>query len=275
MTTLAIIGGGIAGSSLLHSLAKEHFSFDEVLFFHSENFAFPCSLHSTAVVAPRGVSAGVSQLGDILKSSFEVFQKHVHDEAPSGVYPIRQFTGTQKKLDAFKLRYPHGKETSDLEVLKLKQKIYFASEDAYLVDPPVYLNWLVKGASERIPIKSIPEFVTSVVFEDKVLIQTQNENSFKADYVIFAGGAGNRFWKTFHPSSKLQSIKTVQGAYLRFKVSTWDLPSFSLTLEGQNLIYHSLTKQLLIGSTSQELSHELSDSPSKIKTYQIRIAPLS
>ncbi len=84
MTTIAIIGGGIAARSLLYVMAKKNIR-EKVLVFYSDSFAFPCSLHSTAIVAPRGVSTGHSALGDNLYEGFVRFSRHVEEDFPRGV----------------------------------------------------------------------------------------------------------------------------------------------------------------------------------------------
>ena len=94
MTTLAIIGGGITGRTLAFTLAKEKKNYSRILIFQSECFARACSWNSTAIVAPRGVTVGHSDLGDIISNAFHQFKRHVLEDAPLGVYPIMQEAGS-------------------------------------------------------------------------------------------------------------------------------------------------------------------------------------
>lgn len=246
MTTLAIIGGGIAGRSLIYTLAKKKYFSSEIILFDSDNFAKTCSIRSTAIVAPRGVTTGHSDLGDTIAAAFATFAAHVQRDNPQGVYPITQYTGALTKLDQFKKRYPDGTESQQF----FKEAIYTATENAFMIDPKIYLNWLLSFSSE-LRFQQENDFVTKVEADgERYKITTQNQNVFHADKVIFCGGSFNRYWQP------AKSGKPVQGSYLEFD---FDLgcESLSITLEGDNLIYHAHSKKLLIGSTTDELSLEL------------------
>ena len=243
MTTLAIIGGGIAGRSLIYALAKAPKTFSKIYLFDSDAFAHTCSLRSTAIVAPRGVSSGHSELGDLIFASFQTFSRHVVQDSPRGVFPITQYTAAISKLDQFQKRYPNGESKKDFAAFSLKSETYLATESAYLIDPKMYLDWLMQDSD--VIIKN--DFVTNI--QDKTL-KTQNGEELTFDHVVYAGGVHNQ---NFDFKTK---AKCVQGSYLEFSDVDYGAESFSLTLEGDNLIYHAHTHKLLIGSTSQEVIHE-------------------
>lgn len=247
MTTLAIIGGGIAGKSLLFALAKSKKKFAKILLFDSDSFAHTCSLRSTAVVAPRGVSTGHSELGDLLLAGYQTFSEHVGRDLPAGVFSITQYSAATTKLEQFKTRYPQGSVGQNFPAFSLIAPIYMATEAAYLIDTQMYLPWLLKEASS-LPVEVINEFV-SVVNDGE--IKTQTGKVFKCDKVVFAGGASNRFW------NEKKAGKPVQGSYFEFENTDLGAESFSLTLEGDNLIYHAHSKKLLVGSTTSDPVHEL------------------
>ena len=73
--------------------------------------------------------------------------------------------------------------------------------------------------------------------------------------MVFAGGSYNRFWTSLVPDSKLKTSRPVQGAYFQFDNVKWEMDSFSLTLDGDNLIWSKPFKRLLVGSTSMETNH--------------------
>jgi hypothetical protein len=243
LTTLAIIGGGIAGRSLIYALAKQEKTFSKIYLFDSDEFAHTCSLRSTAIVAPRGVSSGHSPLGDLIFAAFQTFAAHVKKDSPQGVFSITQYTAALSKLDQFQKRYPNGTLKKDLPHFSFSSEIYLASEAAYLIDPEMYLDWLLKDS--EVIVKS--DFVTNI--QDQKL-KTQNGEEFHFDYLVYAGGVHNQ---NFEFKTK---AKCVQGSYLEFTNVDFGLESFSLTLEGDNLIYHAHTKKLLMGSTSLEVHHE-------------------
>lgn len=248
MTTLAIIGGGIAGRTLAFTLAKEKKNYSRILFFQSESFAKACSWRSTAIVAPRGVTKGHSALGDFLMDSYECFKSHWLEDAPQGVYPIMQYTGALTKLDAFKTRYPQGEVVSEAGPLSLKSSMYLAYEKAFMIDPDIYLPWLLETAKKTAPLEVKNEFITHV---ENNLLKTQCGKSYKVDEIVFATGASTRFLKNLSQDKKVLSSKAVQGSYFVFSMDLGE-ESFSLTLEGDNLIYHAHTKKVLVGSTTQE-----------------------
>lgn len=242
---MAIIGGGIAGRSLIYALAKKKNSFSEIILFDSDNFAHTCSLRSTAIVAPRGVSSGHSDLGDLLIDGFKTFAEHVAIDQPAGVFPITQYTAAMTKLDQFQKRYPGGVESDAL----FQQKIYTATESGYLIDTKMYLDWLL--ANSPLPLKVVNDLVTVKEEEAQaVRLTTRHGETFRADKVIFCGGTYNRYWHA------QKTGKPVQGSFLEFNVDLKQ-DSFSITLEGDNLIYHAHSKKLLVGSTTSDLGHEL------------------
>lgn len=246
MTTLAIIGGGIAGRSLIYALAKKGFSASEILLFDSDNFARTCSLRSTAIVAPRGVTTGHSDLGDTIAEAFRTFSSHVELDKPQGVYSITQYTSALTKLDQFKKRYPCGSDSNQF----FKNAIYTAKENAFMIDPKQYMDWLLSFSSS-LPFKLEKDIVIKVEEEGtRFKLTTQNQKVFIADKVIYCGGSYNRYWQP------TKSGKPVQGSYLEFD---FDLgtESLSITLEGDNFIYHAHSKKLLIGSTTDDLLHEI------------------
>lgn len=249
LTTLAIIGSGILGRSLIYTLAKERKQFEKIVVFHSDKFAFPCTLHSTAIVAPRGVTAGHSKLGDEILEGFRIFSDHVKLDQPSGVQTITQYSGATTKLDQFKQRYPAGKMSRQF----LRSETYIATEEAFLIDPKTYGDWLLNEAlfMDKDHIEVIEDFVTEVIENERVHVKTHNGLNLSFDKIVFAGGNYNRFWK---PS---KASKPVQGSYFEFNNVDLNEDSFSLTLDGDNLIWNKPLKRLLIGSTTTETNHVL------------------
>ncbi|WPU63631.1 FAD-dependent oxidoreductase [Peredibacter starrii] len=266
MTTLAIIGSGIAGRSLIYTLAKEEKSFEKITVFYSDSFTFPCAIHSTAIVAPRGLSSGHSPLGDSIMAGFNEFSRHVELDAPAGIQKIIQYTGATEKLDQFKKRYPNG----SVQKLFLTNETYIATEQAYLIDPTLYTNWLLSETQsmEKYHLELIEDLVIDVEENERVHIKTQDGRSHSFDKVIFAGGNYNRFWTQLAPTSKLKSSKPVQGSYYQFDLIQWDMDSFSLTLDGDNLIWNRPLKRLLVGSTTEDKGHVLPPMEELTAIYQ-------
>jgi hypothetical protein len=262
MKTIAIIGGGIAARSVLFTMAKKNL-LHKVLVFQSESFAFPCSLHSTAIVAPRGISTGHSSLGDNLVSGFIRFSKHIAEDSPEGVIKVPQYTGALTKIDQFQKRYPDGALTKSCGSISLNTEMYVAREEAFLIRPRDYMNWLMKESQSSLNISVVESFVTEVK-DGK--IRTINGDEYSADEVIFTTGVNNDLWQTMFPENK--NTKSAQGCYLEFSGVYLGKDPFSLTLEGNNLIYDAEKNSLLMGSTTHESRLELAPEKELFEIYE-------
>lgn len=254
------------GRSLLYALAKKENSFSKICLFSSDKVTFPCSLHSTAVAAPRGVTSGHSPLGDELVRGFEILKSHMENDQPSGVEKILQHTTSRDNSEAFRKRYPEGQ----ISTLFLKEASYVATEEAYLFDPQTYLQWLTEKAREVFGerLSFVEEFVTEVREGEKVALITQTGRECHVDQVVFACGSYNRLWKNEIPESRLKTSRPVQGSYLEFTDLNWAESSFSLTLGSDNIVWNQPLKRLYIGSTSFECSHELPPERELLEIYQ-------
>ena len=255
MTTLAIVGGGLMGRSLIYTLAKEQKYFEKIVLFSSDQITIPCTLNSTAIVARRGITRGHSRLGDLLFEGHELFSDHVISDRPHGIETVTQYNGALTKLDTFLERFPN----SSLSDKFFNQKFYLSEENAFMVDPRTYINWLLNESKSfyQNSFETLDDMVIDILEEDRVYLKTLNGNKFEFDKVIFAGGSYNRFWASRVPDTKLNISKPVQGSYLEFNHVPWDRPSFSLTLEGDNLIWNNPLKRLFIGSTTNDSIHYL------------------
>ncbi len=269
MTTLAIIGSGILGRSLIYALAKEQKPIEKITLFYSDNFTPACTFSSTAIVAPRGLSTGLSPLGDTLIEGFQTFSEHVELDRPAGVEKIIQYTAATDKLDEFAKRYPLAKKAKTF----LKQEALMQTDVAYAIDPRSYTDWLLSEAlaMKGDQIEIVEDLVTGVQENEHIHVKTLNGKNLSFDKVIFAGGTYNRFWQNLEPDSKkLKSSKPVQGSYYEWNEIEWNIPSFSLTLDGDNLVWDNNRKRLLLGSTTLETNHFMAPH-SKLKEIYLRL----
>jgi glycine/D-amino acid oxidase-like deaminating enzyme len=251
LTTLAIIGAGIAGRSFIYALAKSKKYFTKIIVFDSDEHSQTCSRRSTAIVASRGVTTGHSDLGDLMVKGVGTFQDHVINDCPEGVFKIHQYTGAVSKLEMFKKRYPDGVEDIQFGSIYLKNKTYMAQEEAFLIDPEIYLNWL-KDEARDLPIDWRTDFITSIkTHGDQTEVTSLNGAKILVDELVVTAGAYSRFWqpRTFG--------KPIQGSYFEFHNIDLGPDSFSLTLEGDNIVYHAHSRVMLMGSTTLDLGHVL------------------
>jgi glycine/D-amino acid oxidase-like deaminating enzyme len=255
LTTLAIIGSGLVGRSLIYSLAKEQKRFEKITLFSSDSITIPCTLNSTAIVAPRGITSGHSLLGDSLVEGMKVFSEHVEYDQPAGIQKITQFNATTTKVEAFCKRYPEASLGDSF----LKSPAWMSTESGYMIDPGTYTQWLLDEARsmEQSHLEIIHDLVTEVQEGERLHLKTLNGRNLSFDKVVFACGSYNRFWKELVPDSKLKTSKPAQGSYFEFGRVDWKYPSFSLTINEDNVIWNAPLKRLFIGATTKDSVHYL------------------
>jgi len=251
LRTLGIIGGGIVGKSLLFSLACEHRQkYDRVVIFESEDFAPACTLRTTSIVAARGVLPGIGPLGDSIHQGILDFKDHVKKFAPQGVYPIYQITSAQEKMDYFLRRYKEFSHAQEFRGLAFTKELPLYIEDAYYVNPSEYCDWLYQWSAQKMNVIHKKDFVVSI--DEELNVKTHNNETFKFDHLILAGSIKNKLWSSLVTDSKVTRSKPVKGSYLLFKNIDWGNESYSLSMDGLNLIYRAPSHELLIGATSDE-----------------------
>jgi len=248
-----VIGAGLAAENFIFALAGAKSGRHSVIQLADDVFYPACSLRSTAVVAARGVSLGHSELGDTLFQGYQRFQKHVLEDNPQGVFVGEQWSGVSRKIPEFKKRYPQNLTQNEIPSLgiELATELCLSSEPCYIIDPALYLGWL-KDQSVSLPIERYKDIVINIQRENELWVATSLSGKiFKAENLFLGLGSYQRFWKEFLPVVS----KPVHGSYLVYENISWGVKSFSLTLNGHNLIYRSYSNELVIGSTSEEGGH--------------------
>lgn len=267
LTTLAIIGSGIAGRSLLYNLSKAPLKFDKITLFSADSVTDPCTFNSTAIVALRGVTKGVSTLGDLIHSAFHEFKSHIQSDGPAGVWKISQISAATEKLDSFKKRFPGSK----LDKIFLNDECEVFQEEAFLIDPKTYSDWLLNEARKNLgaKLREINDLVTEVENTDQIKLKTHRRDEYEFDKAVFATGSYQRFWKALAPDdSVLETSKPAQGSYFEFNGVHLPFDSFSLTFNGMNLIWNKSLERLLVGSTTSDVCHLIPSSNELSKIYQ-------
>lgn len=257
MTTLAIIGSGLAGRSLVYTLAKKQIPFQKITLFSSDNITIPCTLNSTAVASLRGITPGHSPLGDSLVEGFKILSDHVELEKPPGVEEIIQYTAATEKTENFRNRFHSAEMCTDF----LREPAYMAKEKAFVFDPKTYTDWLLQEAKlmEQYHLEEINDLVTEVREGEQIHLKTHKGRTLSFDKVVFTCGSYNRFWKQLAPESELKTSKPAQGSFLEFLDVNWNLPSLSFTLDGDNIVWNKTFNRLYVGSTTTDNIHYLPD----------------
>lgn len=265
------------GRSLLYSLAQNkanHFlgdHYENIHVFSEDDFYSPCSLHSTATVSLRGVTKGVSPLGDIIFEGQSFLRKHVEHMKPSGVWRVHHIISETQNFSKFSKRFPQFLESSDSSLLK--NKAFFVEEEALIIDPGLYLNWLLDQSLSVFSsqVNFIKESVNHFSFRDdlngQILLKTHSQKEFVVDKVMFCGGSYNRLWGVDELSDQKVTSRPVPGHYLEFSNIDWASDSYILSLNEYSLVWNHHTKKLLMGSTSSGHFHQLVQKNELIHMY--------
>lgn len=266
-----MIGAGLAAENFIFRLSllkNENFSIIQLA---NDAFYPACATRSTAIVAARGVSSGHSDLGDLLVESYRYFLGMVETFRPHGIYLGEQWTGVNKKRDEFQKRYPEGRDLNQLDTLgiELSETLYFSNEPCFVIDPIEYLSWL-RSQSLSLNLNRYEEAVTDIQRIGKTWkVTTSAGKEYSSDYVYMGVGSYQRFWKDIHQSDSLATTtKSSQGSYLSYQGIDLGKKYFSLTLNGNNLIYHPHTKKIIIGSTTVAVTHHMPDILTLKNIYQ-------
>jgi hypothetical protein len=254
MMKLGIIGDGIAARSLLHFLVPQLPPSVEILQFSHDDFAPPCSLCSTAVVAKRGVQLGVSPLGDEIYHCHEFQSQYLVQNKAHGVdhafhYQLWSVNHEQRKY--FLKRYSALKETvPDNLPLTIKQGFEGSAEAAFIFYPEQYLNWLVSKLSFNHHKEMIIEVTQN---KSAFILKSQSGQEFIVDALVNASGAMGVVSQIYGKDTKGLHSKVVGGCYWEGQCDLGD-SSWSMTVNGINMVYRSQSKVLQVGTYSQESS---------------------
>ncbi len=213
----AVIGDGLAANVLIFYL-NQYIPELEINQFYSESFFPNASERSTAIVAKRNVSIGLSKLGDLLYHSYEELDRFldIHKEKFENFFEIIDHL-EYGEGEQFEKRFP---ECINTDIGKEHQ------EEAFLFYPSGFLDKL--------------RILNRCTREEK-LIKSYNQLD-KFDFI---------FDCTSHYMDFLNrevNYKKVVGSYFK---ATFDFErSFSISYFHKNLIYRKKTKELIIGSSS-------------------------
>ena len=252
---LIVVGSGLAGYGVLHELANLGFS-GSLLWVSSPKQAPPASLFSTAIVARRGLSKGVSPLGDLLWDGLGAFRSWVQREAPEGVETSQNcylcgpesspFYGERKK--ALERRF--GK------VAKLEGKLSGLGEghqeEGYLIYPETFFNSWKKKIVGELNVQETQDLVTSLEeTPEKVILKSLGGASWHGRCLFLGTGAYSQLYP-LSMRSMSEKTKVIPGHYLCWKMDQLkEISPLVLSLGRCNLIARPEDKALILGATSE------------------------
>ncbi len=251
---LAVIGNGIFANVFLHEINKhvnksQNFKVAKV---YCEELAPNCSLRTTSTVSKNGIESGVSNLGDTLLKSFNAFEDFYRENKNCGIFPAKQQIFSTNTESAQKLERRYKNQINLIENQLLKEKFPGVVLDSYIVIPELFFEF-IENVQKNYVQDTILQMVESIEEENGIVnLVLRDKTEVKAKKVIVATGAYSRInthlFKSTNFYEKIKLTKIAAGSYL---VKKFDYPhDLYFTLDGHNLVYRSITKELIIGSTT-------------------------
>ncbi len=219
-----VIGQGIAAHAFLWTYAQKikqgHLDQARSVFWIKSPIIPTCSLTSTSLVSCAGLQYGVSDLGDKLLKSYELFV-HLFSNF-SGVETAKQKHLAHGDLDNFKKRYGD------------------APDSCFVIASHIFLreleNQFTKILSDRLVIKT-DTFIEAR--DNFASLQSGDILPFHRCYLAL--GAGNVLL------GRIDRTRAVAGQYAHAKACLGD-QSWVISKGPHNLIYRASDQTLLVGS---------------------------
>ncbi|MFI5391683.1 MAG: FAD-dependent oxidoreductase [Bacteriovoracales bacterium] len=256
MNDLIIIGNGIAANCFLWELQKQKRNLS-ILKIHSEDLAPSCSLNSTAMVTLRGITKGISPLGDELFDAYQLAESFFKAEKPDGVVPSKFYSICEEEEKEEYLRRFGSLE--EIEFSTLKDKYSGKIWDGFIINPEKFLTFLQRNTNDS--HTSISAMVTTTDFtEEGVTVSTLDGAKYRAQKLLICAGAYTKIYEPLYPvHDAIKGSQSVPGAYLEIGSVDLGPKSFVVSRGGENLIYWAETKTLKIGTTTQKNGIEAAD----------------
>ncbi|MFZ4713692.1 MAG: FAD-dependent oxidoreductase [Bacteriovoracaceae bacterium] len=241
--TLSIVGGGLSGLLtafyLIHDRKSRSLPLPKINLVVSQLYP-ACTLSSTATVALRGTSKGLSSLGDDLVDAFHEVENFLRINNPAGVVEGKLKTFNHPMSNGFEKtgkryhNHPSKKETHDY--ISYEEKVF-------LFSPYKFCGWLYKELMAHV------NFIQDTVIKVEAgKLVTLSGATAESDLIVFACGA---YGPLLIDHEKMQKSQPVAGSYLEFQADYGE-ESFCQTYNELNCLYLHQDKIVLFGSASQD-----------------------
>lgn len=267
MYDLIIIGNGLAANCFLYELGRQKRNLS-VLKIHNEKLAPSCSINSTATISLRGVTKGISPLGDEIFDSYQLAESFIKTENPDGVSSSKFYSLCDKdEEDEYIRRFGSLEQIEKAESLSLKELYPGKIWDGYIFDSEKFLSFL---QNKTPPHTTISAMVNSTEITDRgVSVTTLDGATYLAHKLLICAGAYTKIYESLYPVHEaIKNSQSVPGAYLEKTSVDLGPKSFVVSRGGENLIYIAETKTLKIGATTQKKGIEAPDFAKLNKIYE-------
>jgi hypothetical protein len=250
---IVTIGDGIAAWCLHDELLK--LPNVKITNISSSDLFNPCSLSTTSLNCLRGTRRGLTDLGDKVIDSYEVFEEFYKTENPSGVYEgIEYQLWREDQHEKWMRRYSDYLRTEDNPFLqdKLISKFNYQKNDAYFIEPIKLKQWFRSRHSE---VNYVSGFVTSInkVNEQYTLTSSLGSNEKFDKVVLCTNHATHLLGRGYSEKFDyyLSHCKPVAGTYLEIPLPESFVGSnYNIAIGSHHFIVRSDSKRLQVGSTS-------------------------
>ncbi len=258
---IAVVGGGIFSWAFLREFSRlisvqrsqSQQQCLQINMYDGSLAKSPCSYNSTALVARRAGSYGISPLGDLIQNSWNWWIHHyvtmqLGEKQGVILAPLVYHQASHQK----RLPYMESLPVSNFSFLK---EGLHRVEPSFLIHPPVFIKYLKEEFKKNMKELSIAwnihhTHIDSVDVNQNKIFEQQNVHQF--DLLVIQPGA----YKV-NGLSLLEKEEVVYGSFLEFKdVENFSMRSFTYSSE-YHLYYRLPQKSLQIGIfSSKETSEE-------------------
>lgn len=244
-----IIGAGVSGLALASQIPVDA----STLIISSPKLLPPSSFSAGALVSTYGAQSGMSPLGDIICEAFDEFQNwakknsHMNGLTAIDIEYICPKEQSLKNLEKFRHRWSKKKIESSPNFLIVK-------DQGYIIEPPIFLNHLKNNIGK---IKMKDGFVSSIDSVENLIV-LNNDEKIQYKKLILATGGYEFLHQEVILKENIKKQKISYGAYLISTQENLGDRPFVYNFNNMNIIYN-LQKELVIGATTQDNSHFVTD----------------
>ncbi len=245
-----VLGRGIGALSYLFELSRSYSPLQKkkILVISAQNLAPTCSSNTTSTVSLTGIQTGVSPLGDILFHSYEHFKNIIYPEFKDS-NTIEKVTKKHffiNDLEKAKKRFQNVSNLCDPYLKTAMPGVLEA--DSFLIYPNQYQLVLEKKIQEKLDIEFADDFILDIKTTDRFTLISKGAE-YHCEFLLDARGAYQKVFENF--SHQKINEKVVEGCFLEINIKL-NCASFYYVFDELNLLYRSITQELIIGSSSFE-----------------------
>lgn len=245
MRDIVIIGAGIAGLVVAKELYQKYPDLDILLIDGGDQLP-TCSQNSTALVALRGIRPGVSPLGDELHQAFYLAKEYFSTSLSATRLVHYAINTKNDNREKYLKRFGDTSSEFLIDGIDSRSFLDISKEEAFYI----HFEEFKKEVLSFLPAKSYVRDMVKNYQGEQILLLSGKKIASRV--IINCTNTAQSFFNS------QERIKKVQGSFLSWKGSFFE-KSFSVSIDGINLIYDQKSQKTILGSSSQEVPHYIPD----------------